>query len=306
MKPQGDFAIEVRHFELAEPLRPFFTALYHVSFQCDPGVVVEDWLHPEWTALRFLTGGALPVACVGPGEMEPTWPFIACGPTSRALRFRTGAARLWGLGLLPAGYARYVRVPAAEMADRIVDGLEHEGFRHFAPLLDIVRDTSLDAEEVAARIERFLLSVDNGASRHQERVLACQAALCEPDFSSVSELCERLGVNRRSLERLCSRYFGFSPKMLLRRQRFLRSLAHFMLAEKGSWSRALDGQYFDQAHFVRDFKAFMHMTPSEYASAPHPIIDPSLARRMADQGVLPPTDMPTTLRYRETGASDRK
>ena len=104
-------------------------------------------------------------------------------------------------------------------------------------------------------------------------------------------------IGERSLERLCGRYFGFPPKLLLRRQRFLRSLAQFMIDPGHTWSEAIDGQYYDQAQFVRDFRSFMGMTPSEYADAPHPILEKIMAQRMADQGAAPQTDLPTVLRY---------
>ena len=131
----------------------------------------------------------------------------------------------------------------------------------------------------------------------QEQILACQAALRDPAVASVEALVARVGVGRRSLERLCGRYFGFPPKMLLRRQRFLRSLATYMLGPKSNWSKALDGQYYDQAHFVRDFRRFMGMSPTEYAETPHPILDRIMGQRMADHGVEPQTDLPTVLRY---------
>ena len=132
---------------------------------------------------------------------------------------------------------------------------------------------------------------------HEAQILACQEALRDPDIANVSELGERLDINRRSLERLCGRYFGFPPKLLLRRQRFLRSLAQFMLEPVDSWSAALDWQYYDQAQFVRDFRSFMGVTPSEYAYQPHPILEKIMAQRMADQGAAPQTDLPTVLRY---------
>ena len=116
-------------------------------------------------------------------------------------------------------------------------------------------------------------------------------------MANVAALGKRLGVGDRSLERLCGRYFGFPPKLLLRRQRFLRSLAQFMLDPRRTWSKALDGQYYDQAQFVRDFRSFMGMTPSEYADTPHPILEKIMAQRMADQGAAPQTDLPTVLRY---------
>ena len=133
---------------------------------------------------------------------------------------------------------------------------------------------------------------------HEEQILACQEALRDPDMANVTELGARLGIGDRSLERLCGRYFGFPPKLLLRRQRFLRSLAQFMLdPHRRNWSEVLDGQYYDQAQFVRDFRSFMGMTPSEYADTPHPILEKIMAQRMADQGAAPQTDLPTVLRY---------
>ena len=85
--------------------------------------------------------------------------------------------------------------------------------------------------------------------------------------------------------------------LLLRRQRFLRSLAGHMLDPARGWSKALDEQYYDQAQFVRDFRSFMGTTPSEYADAPHPILEKIMAQRLADQGAAPATDLPTVLRY---------
>ena len=116
-------------------------------------------------------------------------------------------------------------------------------------------------------------------------------------MATVGELVARTGLALHSLERLTRRYFGFSPKLLLRRQRFLRSLAHYMLDPSLNWIGAIDGQYHDQAQFVRDFKAFMGLTPRRYAALPHPILNPIMRQRMSDAGALQPTDLPTIARY---------
>lgn len=85
---------------------------------------------------------------------------------------------------------------------------------------------------------------------------------------------------------------------MLRRQRFVRSLAQFMLDPSLSWIDALDGQYHDQAQFVRGFRNFMGLSPSEYAKMPHPIVQPIMRQRMADQGAATPLDLPTIARFR--------
>jgi methylphosphotriester-DNA--protein-cysteine methyltransferase len=70
------------------------------------------------------------------------------------------------------------------------------------------------------------------------------------------------------VERFSRRYFGFPPKRLLRRQRFLRSLAARLTAPDLNWSKSLDAQYHDQAHFTRDFHDFMGMSPRAYLDMP--------------------------------------
>ena len=292
----ADFGISVRFYRLSEALQPYFTALYATTIECAPGALVTDCLHPEWAALRF-TEGEPPIACVGVGEMAPQWPFVANGPTSKGIQFGVTRSRVWGLGLQPAGWSKFIGQPANGLSDRTVDGSSHEAFALFAPILEIVNSASGDADRIAAGINDFLMRHAARPVPHEAQIMACQAALRDPDVANVAELGERLNIGDRSLERLCGRYFGFPPKLLLRRQRFLRSLAKFMLDPRRTWSKALDGQYYDQAQFVRDFRSFMGMTPSDYAEAPHPILEKIMAQRMADQGAAPQTDLPTVLRY---------
>ena len=292
------FAIDVRYYRLSEPLQPYFTALYGFEFKGAPGQVIEDYLHPEWTQMRFTT--ATPLGCVGPGELKEQWPFVASGPTSRAVHFGISTGKIWGLGLQPAGWARFAQGSARAIADSTLDGSTHPSFTLFAPIQRMVDEGDFDLDTMAARINDYLMAHAAQVERpikHEHLIFACQEAMRDPEIANVSELGERLGLGARSLERFCSQHFGFPPKLLLRRQRFLRSLAEFMLNSRHSWSAALDGQYYDQAQFVRDFRAFMGMTPSDYAEMPHPILDRIIAQRMADQGAAPQTDLPTLLRY---------
>jgi AraC-like DNA-binding protein len=292
----ADFSISVRFFRLSDALQPYFTALYHFEFDCPGGTYIPDYLHPEWTVMR-LTRGAPPIATIGPGPLRKQWPLVVSGPTSRSIRFGITTSSVFGLGLQPAGWARFVAGRACDFADRTIDGETDPAFRLFAPLLAMAQEPYTLPDGVAGRINDYLMGCLGPAPRQEGEIRALHEALLDSEIGSVEQLSQRLGIGRRSLERLCARYFGFPPKLLLRRQRFLRSLAQFMLDPQTSWSEALDGQYYDQAQFVRDFRSFMGMTPSEYADMPHPILDKIMAQRMADQGAAPQTDLPTLLRY---------
>ncbi|MGX7893976.1 helix-turn-helix domain-containing protein [Tsuneonella sp. HG222] len=307
MSHTSHFGVDVRFYRLSPAIEPYFTALYAFDFDCPPDAIIEDYLHPEWTAMRFCDGPS-PLAAIGLGPLEPTTPFVATGPTSCSIHFGLSRGRIWGLGLQPFGWARFAKGMARDLTDRIVDGMANPALAPFRPILEIVRQADVPAGEIAAQIDACLLSLAGRPGRAEERVLACQNALRDPTVANVAELGERLGLGARALERLCARYFGFPPKHLLRRQRFLRSLASFMLeTDRSNWSTAIDGQYYDQAQFVKDFRAFMGMTPSEYAEMPHPVLERIMAQRMADQGAAPQPglveDLPTILRY--AGATAR-
>src|SRR5688500_7483527 len=151
-----DFTIGVRFYRLSEALQPYFTALYATSVECLSDVWVTDWLHPEWAALRF-TEGPSPIACVGTGELSTQWPFVANGPTSKAIHFGVTRSRVWGLGLQPAGWSKFVGQPAKGLSDRTVDGSTHVAFALFAPILGIVDSAAGDADQIAAGINRFLM-----------------------------------------------------------------------------------------------------------------------------------------------------
>lgn len=278
----------------SEALRPYVTTYYLIEAQTSTAEpVIEDYLHPEWPNLRFLKPG-WSTAAIGSDSARETPAFAVTGPTTKATHFRIGDGQSavrggnWGIGLMPLGWAKFVGAPAGDYADRFVDGDEDPAFealRALAPKLSgrFSGESGDFAGEVAA-IEACLTTLLDRKVPHEELITAINAAMVDPDIASATQLAERVGMNLRSLERLSRRAFGFPPKLLLRRQRFLRSLSQFMLDPSLKWLSTLDWQYHDQAHFVRDFKRFMGMTPGEYARLEKPILVAAAQARMAIAG----------------------
>lgn len=197
---------------------------------------------------------------------------------------KVGRSLSWSLALNPLGWSRFADGAAGDLANTIVNGAEHPAFKRLAPIQGIVRECDGQIEETAKRITAHLCNVRQSRSRQEQEIEAMHAALRDPAIGDVEALVAQVGISRRTVERLAVRFFGFSPKTLLRRQRFLRSLGRFTIDPNRNWSASLDGHYVDQAHFVRDFRVFMGMTPSEYAQMPHPILEGIFTRRLAEQG----------------------
>jgi AraC-like DNA-binding protein len=191
---------------------------------------------------------------------------------------------MWGVGLLPLGWAKFIDVPANQLANVLVDGHDHPAFAGHVALADGVFGPAPDPVAELQRITAHFIALLGRKVADESRILACHAALVDPDVATVAEMAEHAGIPAYTLERVCRRHFGFAPQLLLRRQRFMRSLAEFMLDPSLKWIGALDDHYHDQAQFVRDFHKFMGMNPSEYSNAAHPIVGAVMRSRFENAG----------------------
>lgn len=274
--------LRARFFAPPESLAGCFTSFYSLEVEVAAGGLVDDCLHPEWGNLRFFFGG-LPETRMADGAILSGTPFTATGPSSCPVGFRLPATRMWGIGLLPLGWARFMDVPAASLADTVADGMTHPAFAAFVPLYEQLRTTNGDAEDQARIIGSFFLARDRKV-RAAPQIAAVHDALVDPDVHNASEIAARAHITQRTLERLCTRYFGFTPQHLIRRQRMMRTLAAFMLAERANWTQVIDLHYTDHAHFTHEFAAFMRMSPSDYAGIEHPILGAFMAERARVMG----------------------
>ncbi len=239
---------------------------------------VEDTIFPEWATLRIYDGDE-PLVESRSGKRVSGTNFIVAGPLIEETRMSIGSARQWGAVLSPLGWDQFVGLPAFDFANGVFDANGHPAFERFRDLPASVFTGDGDDKAEFARLEKFFAGLLGDPKPEEPLVRQVYMACLDPGFHTVSDFAEHLGLSRRKLERLCKVHFGFTPKMLLRRQRFLRSLSLFTVDPKLKWIRAIDESYHDQAQFVRDFKQFMGMTPREYAGLPKPILAVALRER---------------------------
>lgn len=269
----------VRFHAPAPHLRRYITAYYYVDVPL--GQAVEDLLHPEWANIRFALSGRWSMR-LGGRTYDPAPGAALFGPSSITGVVRGEAGVVLGVGLLPLGWARFLRASAADYADGVVElsaclgDLAHS-------LHDSLSRAADDATQVAILDEAFSgLAASEGDV--DATLLRAHDLLIDPETSSVEELAARLGVSSRHLSRLSQRMFGFAPKLLLQRQRFLRTLEALRAHPSEGWAGLIDHRYYDQSHFVRDFHRFMGMSPSAYFMLPHPLLGPAARARMSALG----------------------
>jgi AraC-like DNA-binding protein len=125
----------------------------------------------------------------------------------------------------------------------------------------------LDRAQIAV-VEQFLRARMPAHDPHVELVGSImRTILGTPELTRVEQLVERTGMSSRSLQRLFREYVGVTPKWVLQRVR-LHEAAERIADEPSADAAmlALDLGYFDQAHFIKDFKAVVGRSPAEYAA----------------------------------------
>jgi AraC-like DNA-binding protein len=276
----------------AEPLRKYITTYYFFELETPGEIEQQDLVHPEWASVRYVLSGQSRGSFI-PDPLQELSEAVLVGPSTRARRIGCVSARIMGLGITPLGWYRLIKVKASNWANQSADVRSEPEFAVFARIWEAIKDLD-DRVEIACRIDEQLLSAMKSPAPREAEVAALYDLLTNPDFANVGELAEALDMDVQQVERLTRRAFGFAPKRLIRRQRFLRTLAQRLLDPELNWSGAMDSQYYDQAHFNRDFKEFMGMTPREYLAMPRPISKGSATSRAEQVGQpLQGLDRPT-------------
>jgi AraC-like DNA-binding protein len=83
---------------------------------------------------------------------------------------------------------------------------------------------------------------------------------------SVDELAKRTDLSIRQFERKFKEATGFGPKLFSRIIRFQRVLSQYGANEISLTRIAYECEYYDQSHFIHDFKEFSGHNPKEYFS----------------------------------------
>ncbi len=262
----------IRYRQPRASLHPFITTYYWVDVPPD-GASVTDWLHPEWPNIRFLLEGGWRVHLEDGTADVPACALF--GPTFRSVRVvGSSPARLVGLGLLPLGFATLFDMKAADLSHRVRPLEQHMPCaRQLYVDLAQAGDDAAQAEVLDAYFEAKVAA----RSPAPDLLRRAHAVLLDPEVTTVDAFSRALEISPRHLLRLCRRLFGFPPKLLLRRQRFMRTLEAAMAAPESSFAQVLDAAYFDQSHFVRDFHHFMGLSPSAYFHLERPLL--GLAQR---------------------------
>jgi AraC-like DNA-binding protein len=176
-----------------------------------------------------------------------------------------------GVHFRPGGAFPFLRMPAGELRDTTVslDTL-------WGALAVDLRDRLLEAPTHQARFEileqALLTEFARGFHHHQAVGFALRRFLAEPQMMTIAGVTDQIGLSPKRFIQAFRDQTGFTPKVFCRIRRFQQALERMEGQKSVAWTNvALDCGYFDQAHFIHDFRAFSGINPTSYIAhrTPH-------------------------------------
>lgn len=172
--------------------------------------------------------------------------------------------RVFGIQFQPDGTFPFFRLPASEMENQTIDLLCLWGRAG-----DELRERLLAAPTIAHMFllsEKFLLlQLVRPLGLHRAVAFAQQQFCRYPHRVSVGSVVADIGMSQRRFIQLFHEQVGLTKKAFCRVRRFQRILHKVHETREVDWADvALTCGYYDQAHFIHDFRDYSGITRSQY------------------------------------------
>lgn len=193
--------------------------------------------------------------------------------------------RVWASGVRTEA----ISIPSGRGASMMVLAFKRGMAYPFFPVpMDEISDCVLDADLLWGRDFGFLREriLQNRHSAAKFRIVedfmikkflskmvinpcveyAVREIVDQPDQIKLGELNQKIGYSQKHFIDLFKRHVGITPKAYLKIMRFQKAVNEIERQKKIDWTDiSLDCGFYDQSHFINDFKLFSGFTPEEYS-----------------------------------------
>jgi len=184
------------------------------------------------------------------------------GPRNRYYYMSTqGEIEMIGVRFRHGGFSPFTKIPVDAFMNQILSLRDI-----FGNVAENWLNKLYEAGQSQARITciQNILSAQLQVSHDVHQALALISTVRKSESETIQEICNQTGVYYKKMERIFSKYTGYNPKNFSRVVRFYRSLQEMKHADTSLTSIGLYHGYYDQAHFIKDFKAFTGTSPSQF------------------------------------------
>lgn len=203
------------------------------------------------------------------GPLKHSPGYAITGYTTRTVAYSNPGR----LGVIMAGFHPWGLTPFLDFElKRATDrNVELRGVMKDTEALERSMRAASGPEQRIACIEAFLLAHLRKPALDETMMAACKKAMEKLGKTTVASLAGEAGLSVRQFQRRFIDRIGAEPKLFLQLVRFQHA---FELMDRSStmpdWiAIAVAAGYYDQSHFINDFKGFTGLTPTDYLARMH-------------------------------------
>ena len=241
-------------------LRPYIKC-YYLS---ESGIVADTAFATGCIEVMFNLGNGK--WQTGNGADYTTNPAVELwGQVINPLAFRSlGENSMLGIRFYPHTSFLFLDDAVSRFNDQVTDFTAVAG-KPMRVLHEMLLDNA-NLDKRIALLESFLLAKLQLAGRKMDKLTLIESVMEElnhQDFlENIQQVAGQYGISSRYLQKLFVQYTGLSPKLYQKINRFQKGLVLVGKGEDSLTSIAYECGYYDQSHFIRDFKSFTGFTPS--------------------------------------------
>ena len=172
-----------------------------------------------------------------------------------------------GVTFKPGGAAAFLAAPSDEITNVHVSLGDVWRPRDAAR----VRERLLEANGPDAKLDALHAEMAGAVRRaalHPAVAYALGVFGRAPCHTSIGSVTDAIGISPRRFIECFRAQVGLTPKTYYRVRRFQRALGAATAGRAVDWTEvALSAGYYDQAHFIHDFRAFSGITPTVYLAS---------------------------------------
>lgn len=279
----GDFALPpgtaLRYERSARPLRTLLPSYAVLDSDAAIWSGPSSWMLPGWAKLWIAPASDPPDVTIGNRRYPALGKAMLFGVTSRAMPASTYGGVSIVVDIAPRGWARLFASSAELMRDRIIPLEEMLPHGWSEDLLGRIARSD-HGEQVKDVLDQFFLERMPPPHPEEDTIAKVAALLVDERTHDLADAAARVGIDGRALLPLTKRYFGFPPKVLTMRTRFLRALTTMLVDRDRPDFAAIPAGYHDVSHFIRDANRFLGMTPRRFLAIEMPYTRAALRARV--------------------------
>ena len=214
--------------------------------------------------LHLMIGAA---ASIEPSRSEP----VLMGQRDRVFYARvTGETRILGIRFKPGGLYAFTDYSTESLLNEVVPAAAV--FGSAISTLDKKLKLPADDEDRMSWIDKFLVQkLRKPVADFESALVTIDNFKRNKDAGSITEFCESSDIHYKKLERSMQKYAGYTPKSYFRLLRFNRALRKVIQPDQSLTAVAHGCGYYDQSHFIRDFKHFTGIRPGLFDVTRNPM-----------------------------------